>query len=73
MRQLDLKNNQIKVEELLKNREAKTLLYREFPQLMNFPVIQMAGNMTLQNILQIARNYIPGNKIRLVMEELRKL
>ncbi len=70
---MDLKNNQIKVEELLKNHEAKMLLYREFPQLINFPVMQMAGSMTLQNVLQIARNYLPRNKVHLVMEELRKL
>ncbi len=70
---MNLKNNQITMRELLANPKARALLRREFPDVMNSPLLSFAENMTLQNVLEFARSYVPQHKVRSVMAQLKEL
>ncbi|MDF2567107.1 MAG: hypothetical protein K0R90_563 [Oscillospiraceae bacterium] len=70
---MDLKNNQITVRELLANPKAKEILSREFPDLINSPLLGMARNMSLKNVLQLGGGRVPKEKIDRVLKELKSI
>ncbi|MFR5068687.1 MAG: hypothetical protein ACLTE2_01775 [Eubacteriales bacterium] len=49
---MDLKHNQITMRELLKNKQAYSLLYQEFPMFMTPAILQNIRPLTLQQIIQ---------------------
>ena len=71
--ELNLKNYQITVGELLSNPRARTILQREFPNLLNSPMIGFAKNMTLNNVLNYARDIIPQQRINAILNELSRI
>ena len=52
---MNLKNGQITVGEVLSNPNARALLQREYPALLNHPMLGMARGMTLNQVLVMAR------------------
>lgn len=70
---MDLKNNQITVRELLENPKSKAVFQRRFGKWMNHPLVTAARNLTLAQLLDLAKVYLPQNVIRETLEELRRL
>jgi len=70
---LDLKNNQITVQELLANPKSNAVFQRRFGKWMNHPLVTAARNLTLAQLLDLAKVYLPQNVIRETLEELRRL
>lgn len=70
---MNLYDGKIRVSQVLANPKARQLLSREFPDLMNSPLLGMAGHMTLNQVLAMARGKIDDNKIQRLLGELRGL
>jgi hypothetical protein len=70
---VDLRNNEITIGELISNPASKALLQREFPEVMSPVLIQMAKKMKLDDVLNLAKNRYPEEKIQRVLSELRSL
>lgn len=70
---MNLRQNQITVEELLRNPKSKVILEREFPQFMKMPFVQIAGKMTLQQVLSLNKGYVSLNQINRVLKELEAI
>ena len=72
-RNMDLKHNQITMRELLKNKQAYSLLYQEFPMFMTPAILQNIRPLTLQQIIQMVRPYISRPKLNMVLEQLENI
>ncbi len=70
---MDLRNNRITVREVLANPKARELFQKEFPKAANSPLLQMAQNMTLQQVMQYARGYMPQSRMNELLERLKAL
>ncbi len=70
---MDLKNNEITVGEVISNPEAKALLKREFPEVVNPMMLLMARHMTLAAVLKLAGDRYPQDKIQKALSELQAL
>lgn len=69
---MDLKRNQITLGELLENPKARAVLQRRFPIVMKHPLMGAARTITLEQILSLAREYVPQKKLDEILEELRR-
>ena len=71
---MHLRNNQITVREILENPAARKLLQQQFPKeyarWFGSPVLHMAQNMTLQQVIQLTKGHIPAQKMQSVLEKL---
>ena len=56
---MDLKRNQVTVGELMDHPGARAVLQRRFPMLMKHPLAGAARTITLEQILAVAREYVP--------------
>ena len=72
-RNVDLKHNQITMRELLKNKQAYSLLYQEFPIFMTPAILQNIRPLTLQQIIQMVRPYISRPKLNMLLEQLENI
>ena len=72
-RNMDLKHNQITMRELLKNKQAYSLLYQEFPMFMTPAILQNIRPLTLQQIIQMVRPYISRPKLNMLLELLENI
>ena len=70
---LDLRNNQITVKELLANPKSNAVFQRRFGKWMKHPLVGAAQSLTLAQLVEMAKLYIPQNTIRETLEELRRL
>ena len=70
---MDLKGNRITVAELLSCEGARDILNRHFGRWMKSPVVQSAGTLTLQQVLDLTRGYVPRKKVESAMAELKSL
>ena len=70
---MDLRDNRITVSEILANPKAKAILRRELPALMDSPVLQFAGGMSLGNVLKIAHGNLPQPKIQRILQQLKEI
>ena len=50
---MDLRNNQITVRELLADPKARQVLARQFPQVINRPIVAKSGSMTLDKAMKL--------------------
>lgn len=73
MTAMDLKNNSITVGQVLAYGPARALLYRELPMIMNHPMVGMARNMTLNQVMGFAQGRVPQQKINQVLAKLRQV
>ena len=69
---MDLKHNQITMRELLRNKQAYSLLYKEFPMFMTPAIFQNIRSLTLQQILQMVRSVYFQTKIKYIITAVRK-
>ena len=72
-RNMDLKHNQITMREVLKNKQAYSLLYQEFPMFMTPAILQNIRPLTLQQIIQMVRPYISRPKLNMLLEQLENI
>lgn len=70
---MNLKNNRITVGELLDYAPAKTVIQKRFPMVTRHPMVGAARTMTLEQILAVAKDYIPQKKLEEALNELRKV
>jgi len=70
---MNLKNNQIKMGELLKNQEAKAIIQSEFPELNKPMFITLSRGMTLEKVLNLAQGKVAGERIDRVLNALAQV
>ncbi|WMJ23966.1 hypothetical protein RBG61_04665 [Paludicola sp. MB14-C6] len=70
---MNLKQNQITVEELLRNPQAKAILQKELPEIMKLSLVKMAGKMTLQQVLEMNKGYVPSNQVNRILKQLEQI
>ncbi|MBU5451115.1 hypothetical protein [Acetivibrio sp. MSJd-27] len=70
---MNLRNGQITLRELLSNPKAYQILQRESPVPLNHPLVRRAGNMTLNQLLGLARGRIPQGQVNRILEDLRNI
>ena len=70
---MDLRNNTIKMSELLSNPEAKAILVRAFPEFANPFMLSMARSMTLAAVMRLAEGKVPPSRIESAVNELKAL
>lgn len=70
---LDLKGNQITLQELLRDPKAHALLQKRFGQWMKHPLFAAAQSLTLEQLLGMAQVYLPKTVVQGTLNDLRKL
>ncbi len=70
---MDLRNGTIRVKEILSVPGAKAILVRELPQMMNSPMVRMAGNMSLNQVLSYAKGHVSQEKINSILRQLKEV
>ena len=70
---MNLKNGQITVGEVLSNPNARALLQREYPALINHPMRGMARGMTLNQVLGMARGKVSQQQVNRLFEQLSRI
>ncbi len=70
---MNLKNGQITVGEVLSNPNARALLQREYPALINHPMLGMARGMTLNQVLGMARGKVSQQQVNRLFEQLSRI
>ena len=69
---MDLKNGRVTVGDLLDHPGAKAVLQKRFPMLMKHPMMGAARTITLEQILSVAREFVPQKKIDEALADLRR-
>lgn len=59
--------------ELHRNKQAYSLLYKEFPMFMTPAILQNIRPLTLQQIIQMVRPYISRPKLNMLLEQLENI
>lgn len=70
---VDLRNNQITVRELLSNPAAKQVLTRRFPQVIDLPIVKALGGMPLSKVMELGAKFVPRAQIQAAWQELKRL
>ena len=70
---MDLKRNQITMQELLNNKQAYMLLHKEFSMFMTPAIMQNIKPLTLQQMMQMIRPYVPRQKLNMLLKQLENL
>ena len=70
---MDLRNNKITVGELLDNEHSRAVFQRRFGAWMNHPLVSAAKTLTLAQLLELAKIYLPKSTVEETLEELRRL
>lgn len=70
---MDLQHDQITVRELMEDSRSRALLQKRFGQWMKHPLFGAAQTLTLEQLTQMARVYLPRKVVDSTLEELRRL
>lgn len=70
---MDLKNNRITVAELVNNPKSYAVLQKRFGKWMRHPAVQAAGTLTLAQVLELAKLYVPQKAVEEALKELRQV
>ena len=70
---MDLRNNQITVAELLNDPKSAAVLQKRFGKWMKHPVVRSAGTLTLEQVLELVKLYIPRKTLSDAVEELKRV
>lgn len=70
---MNLRQGNIRVRELLGHPGAKQILQDELPELMGSPLLSLAGNKSLNQVLSYANGRVPPEKISRILQKLREL
>lgn len=63
----------ISVNQLLSNPKAREILAREFPQMVNSPLIRLYGNTPVKKVLSMIKGKVPDEKIQRIIKELKSI
>lgn len=70
---MDLKNNQITLGDVIKNKEAFELIQNEFGSIMKGPLFAVAKKMSLEKIIAYSDGKISKNKIEELLLKLKNV
>lgn len=70
---MDLRNNQITVQELLADPRAREVLARRFPQVIHRPIVAQSEGMTLERAMKLGAAFVPRKSIQAALAELQAL
>lgn len=70
---MNLNNLNITVGRLLANPKAKAIMAREFPTLINTPIVKLYSGKTLNQVLHLAKDKVPQDKIQRIISELEEI
>jgi len=70
---LDLRNNRITVGELLDNEKSRAVFQRRFGKWMKHPMVSAGRSLTLGQLMELARVYLPQKTIQDTWKELKEL
>ena len=70
---MNLKNNRITVGELMDYEPAKAVFQKRFPMVMRHPMLGAARTVTLEQVIAVAKGYVPEKKIQETLNELQKV
>ena len=70
---MDLKNGTITIQQILRVPQAKAILSRELPELINSPLVGFAGNMSLNQVLSLSKGHVAQEKVKRILEQLKAL
>ncbi len=70
---MNLNNMNITVGQLHSNPKAKAILGREFPTLINTPVVKLYSGKTIKQVLNLPAGKVPREKIQRIIKELEEL
>lgn len=65
--------NNMTVGQVLANNKAKSILAREFPTLINTPIAKLYSSMTVKQVLALAKDKVPPDKIQRIIKELEQV
>ena len=69
---MDLKGNKITVGELMDYGPAKAVFQKRFPTVLRHPMLGAARTVTLEQVIAVAKGYIPQRTIDETLAELRR-
>lgn len=70
---MELNQGNIRIAQILHNPKAKQIFAREFPDLARSPLLAMAANMTLSQVLSLAKGRVDDGKVQRLLEQLREI
>ena len=70
---MDLRNNRITVAELLDNERSRAVFQRRFGKWMKHPMVGAARTLTLAQLMEMARVWLPQKVIDETWKELKNL
>ena len=70
---MDLKNNNITVGELLDDARSRAVFQRRFGKWMKHPMLAAGRNLTLAQLMELAKVYVPRKTIEETLKELKNL
>ena len=70
---MDLRNQTITVGELLDDPRSAAVFRRRFGRFLNHPLLPAVRKLTLRQLADMARNYLPPQVIRDTLQELQQL
>lgn len=70
---MNLRQNQITVKELLSDPRSRAVFEKRFGKWMKHPLIGAAHSLTLAQLMDLAKVYLPQSVIRETLEELQRL
>ena len=70
---MDLRQNQITVEELLQDPRSRAVFQRRFGKWLKHPMVQAAPCLTLNQLAEMAAVYLPKKTIEETIQELKRL
>ena len=70
---LDLKNNRISVGELLDDERSRAVFQRRFGKWMKHPMVAAGRSLTLAQLMELAKVYVPQKVIEDTWKELKAL
>ena len=70
---MELKNYQITVAELLNNPKSRAVLQKRFGKWMKSHLVQAAGTLTLAQVIELTRAYVPKKDVEEALQELKKV
>lgn len=70
---MDLRNQTITVGELLDNPKSKAVFQRRFGKLIQHPLVSASRSLTLKQLVEMAKVYLPPKAIQDTLRELQQL
>lgn len=70
---MDLRNQTITVGELLDNPKSKAVFQRRFGKLLQHPLVSASRSLTLKQLVEMAKVYLPPKAIQDTLRELQQL